>query len=124
MLNKSEYAGMCILDLSKVLFYEFHYDYIKNKYDNNSRLLFIDTGSLTYEIITKDVYEDFSKDKEMFGFSNHSTNSKYYDDSNELVVGKMKDETSVVAVKEFLDESRRCTCFWEMVVVSIKKQRV
>ena len=99
MLNKSEYAGMCILDLSKVLFYEFHYDYIKNKYDNNSRLLFIDTGSLTYEIITKDVYEDFSKDKEMFGFSNHSTNSKYYDDSNKLVVGKMKDETGVVAVK-------------------------
>ena len=37
-LNKSAYIGMCILELSKVLIYKFHYDYIKNKYGNNSRL--------------------------------------------------------------------------------------
>ena len=47
--------------------------YIKNKYGNNSRLLFTDTDSLMYEIKTEDVYEDFSKDKEMFHFSNCST---------------------------------------------------
>ena len=41
--------------------FEFHYDYIKNQYDNNSRLLFTDTGSLMYEIKTKDYSEDFSK---------------------------------------------------------------
>ena len=50
--------------------YKFHYDYIKNKYGNNSRLLFTDTESLIYEIKTEDVYEDFSNDKEIFGFSN------------------------------------------------------
>ena len=74
--------------------YEFYYDYIKNKYGNNSRLLFTDTDndSLMYEIKIDDVYEDFSKDKEMFDFSGYSVNSKYYDDSNELVVGKMKDQ--------------------------------
>ena len=55
---------MCILELSKVLTYEFHYDYIKNKYGNNSRLLFKDTDSLMYEIKTKDVYEDFRNYKE------------------------------------------------------------
>ena len=54
---------MCILELSKVLMYEFHYDYIKNKHGNNSRLLFTDTYNLKYEIRTEDVYEDFSKDK-------------------------------------------------------------
>ena len=54
---------MCILELSKVLMYEFHYDYIKNKHGNNSRLLFTDTDNLKYEIRTEDVYEDFSKDK-------------------------------------------------------------
>ena len=46
-----------------------------------------------YETITGDVYEDFSNDKEMFDFSNYSTKSKYYDNSNKLVVGNMKDET-------------------------------
>ena len=61
--------------------YEFHYDYIKNKYGYNSRLLFLDTNSLMYEIKTKDDYEDFSSDKEMFNFSNYSTKWKYYDNS-------------------------------------------
>ena len=65
------YVGICILDLSKVLMYKFHYDCIKNK-DNNSRLLFRGTDSLMYELKTEDVYEDFSKDKEMFNFSNYS----------------------------------------------------
>ena len=62
---------MCVLDLIKVLMYEFHYDYIKNKYGNNSRLLFTDTDRLMYEIKTEDAYEGFSNDKEMFGFSNY-----------------------------------------------------
>ena len=63
--------------------YEFHYDYIKNKYDNKSRLLFPDTDSLMYQIKTEDVYKDFSSNKEMFDFSNYSTKSKYYDNSME-----------------------------------------
>ena len=56
-----------------MLMYEFHYDYSKNKYGNNSRLLFTDTDSLMYEIKTEDVSEDFSDDTEMFDFSNYST---------------------------------------------------
>ena len=55
-LNRLAYIGMCILELSKVLMFEFHYDYIKNKYGNNSRLLLTDTDSLMYEITTEDVY--------------------------------------------------------------------
>ena len=94
---------MCILELTKVLIYELHYDYIKNKYGNKSRLLFRDTHSLMYEIKTEDVYEDFSNDKEMFDFSNYSTKSKYYDNSNNLVVGKMKDETTGFAIEEFVE---------------------
>ena len=100
-LNKPAYIGMCILELSKVLRYEFHYDYLKNKYGNNSRLLFRDTDSSMYKIKTEDDYKDFSNYKEMFGFRNYSTKSKYYDNSNKLVVGKMKDETSGVAIEEF-----------------------
>ena len=47
-LNKPAYIGICILELSKVLLYEFHHDYIKNKYSNKSRLLFTDTDSLMH----------------------------------------------------------------------------
>ena len=78
-LTKPAYIGICILELSKVLMYEFRYDYIKNKCGNNSRLLFTDTDSLMHEIKTEDVYKDFSNDKEMFDFSNYSAKSKYYD---------------------------------------------
>ena len=63
-LNKPAYIGMCVLELCKVLMYKFHYDYIKNKYDNKSKLLFTDTDSLMYEIKTEDVYEDFNVDRE------------------------------------------------------------
>ena len=72
-LSRPAYIGMCVLELSKILMYEFHYDYIKNKHGNNSRLLFTDTDSLMYEIKTGDVYEDFSSNKEMLDFSNYST---------------------------------------------------
>ena len=81
--------------------YELHYDYIKNKYDNKSKLLFTDTDSLMYEIKTEDIYEDFSNNKGMFYFSNYSTKSKYHDDTNKLVIAKMKNETAGVAIEEF-----------------------
>ena len=77
---------------------EFHYEYIKNKYGNNSRLLFTETDSSMYEIKTEDIYEDFSKGKEMFDFSNYSAKPKYHNDSNKLVVGKMKYEAAGVTI--------------------------
>ena len=56
---------MPILGLSKVLLYKFHNYYIKSKHSNKSRLLVTDTDSLMYEIKTEDVYEHFSKDKDV-----------------------------------------------------------
>ena len=56
-----------------------------------------------YEFKTEDVYEYFSSDKEKFDFTNYSTKSKYFDNSNKLVIGKMKDETGVVAIEDLLD---------------------
>ena len=102
MLNKPAYSGLHILEFTKVLMCEFHYDYIKNKYSNNSKLLFTETDSLTYEIKIEDIYEDFSNDKEMFGLSYYSTNSKYYDNSNKLVAAKTKDETASVVIEKFV----------------------
>ena len=101
--NEASYIGLCRIDLSKILMYEFHYDYIKNKYDTNSRLLFTDTDSLMYGIKTEGVCEDFSSNREMFNVSNYSAKSKCYDNSNKLVISKMRDESNGVAIKEFLD---------------------
>ena len=54
------------------------------------------------EIKFEDVNKDFSSDKEMFDFSNYLTKSKCYDNSNKLVIGKMKDETRGGAIEEFV----------------------
>ena len=74
---------------------------MKNRYGNNSRLLYTDIDSIIYEIKTKDAYEHFSKGKQMFDFSNYSAKSKCHDDSNKLVVDKMKNKTAAVTIKDF-----------------------
>ena len=60
--NKPVYLGMSILDLSKSLMYDFHYNYIKTKYGDKVKLFFTDTDSLAYEITTKDFYKDINPD--------------------------------------------------------------
>ena len=74
--------------------FEFHYNYIKNKHGNNSRLLFTDADSLMYEIKTEDVYENISKGRKIFDFSNYSTKPNCFDNYNKLVAGKMNNETT------------------------------
>ena len=80
--------------------YEFHYKYIKTKY--NAKLLFRDTESLIYEIKTVDLYEDFYEDKNLFDFSDHPRDSKFFDLVNENVIGKMKDEFKWNIISEFV----------------------
>ena len=101
-LNRPAYVGMCILDLSKTLMYDFHYNYIKEKYGDKSKLLFTDTDSLTYEIEAEDVYRDFWDDKDRFDNSDYPENSPYFDKTNKKVIGKFKDEAAGIPITEFV----------------------
>ena len=93
---------MCILNLSKTLMYDFHDNYIKNKYNNKARLLFTDTDSLTYEIGTEDVYRDFWNDKDTFDNSDYPENSPCFNKTNKKVIEKFKDEASGIPIIDFV----------------------
>ena len=93
-LDKPSYVGMSILDLSKTLMYDFHYNYIKKKYSDGVQLLFADTDSLTYHIKTEDAYSDFFADRELFDNSDYPENSKFCFKENKKVIGKFKDEAA------------------------------
>ena len=101
-LDKPSYVGMCILDLSKVLMYDFHYNFIKAKYGDRAKLLFTDTDSLCYHIQTDDVYEDLYKYRDMFDNSDYSKSSKFFFDENKKVIGKMKDEAAGNPITSFV----------------------
>ena len=109
-LNRPAYVGMCILNLSKTLMYDFHYKYIKEKYGNKVKLLFTDTDSLTYEIKAEDVYQDFWNDKNKFDNRDYQENSPYYCNANKKVIGNLKDEACGVPITEFVGlKSKMCS---------------
>ena len=103
--NKPVYLGMCILDLSKTLIYDFHYNYIKQKYGDKAKLLFTDTDSLMYEIQTEDFYKDISEDvKDRFDTSDYPPNhpSGIPSGLNKKVIGMFKDEAGGKVIDEFV----------------------
>ena len=102
LLNRPVYVGMCTLDLSKTLMYEFHYNYVKRKYGEKAKLLFTVTDSLTDEIETEDVYSDFWNVKDKFDNSDYSPDSSYFNNSNKNVIGKFKDEAAGIPITEFI----------------------
>ena len=104
-MNKPVYLGMCILDLSKTIMYDFHYNYIKPKYGDKAKLLISDTDSLMYEIETEDFYKDISEDvKNRFDTSDYPENhpSGIPTGKNKKVLGMMKDEAAGKIIKEFV----------------------
>ena len=104
-MNKPVYLGMSILDLSKTLMFDFHYEYIKPKYGEKAKLLFTDTDSFLYEIETEDFYKDIAEDvKVRFDTSEYPEKHKsgIPTGENKKVIGKFKDETASLPIQEFV----------------------
>ena len=80
--------------------YDFHCNFIKKNF--NAELLFTDTDSVTYEIKSEKFFEEFFKWKDLLDFCNYSKDSKFYDDVNKKVIGKMKDEYGGVITDQFI----------------------
>ena len=104
VFDKPIYCGMSILDLSKTLMYDFHYDYIKKKYGDDAKLLMIDTDSLMYEIHTEDFFEDIKDDvMEKFDTSDFpKDHPSGIQGKNKKVIGIMKDEAAGRIIEEFV----------------------
>ena len=103
--DKPVYLGMSILDLSKTLMFDFHYNYIKMKYGDKAKLLFTDTDSLMYEIRTEDFYEDIKGDvKDRFDTSDYPSNhpSGIPTGCNKKVLGTFIDEAGGKIIDEFV----------------------
>lgn len=103
MLKKPIYTGFSVLHLSKLLMYQFHYDYILPKYGvDRVKLLFTDTDSLTYLIFTEDIYKDMKEEQHLFDTSDYPKDHFLYSIENKKVIGKFKDENAGSPVMEFV----------------------
>ena len=102
-MNKPIYLGLSILEISKILMYEFWYDYMKPKYGNNVKLCYMDTDSFIMNIKTKDFFEDIASDIEKrFNTSNYEVNIPLPTGKNKKVIGLMKDELGGKIIMEFV----------------------
>ena len=102
-MNKPIYLGLSILEISKILMYEFWYDYMKPKYNDNVKLCYMDTDSFVMNIETEDFYEDIANNVEKrFDTSNHEVNRPLPTGKNKKVIGLMKDELGEKIIAEFI----------------------
>ena len=103
VMNKPIYLGQAILDLSKIIMYKFHYDYMVPNYGKKLNLCYMDTDSLIYSIETGDFYKDIADDvKERFDTSGYLLNTPLPTGLNKRVIGLMKDELGGEIMEEFV----------------------
>ena len=109
-MNKPIYLGLSILEISKILMYEFWYDYMKPKYNNDVKLCYMDTDSFVMHIKTNDFYKDIASDVEnRFDTLNYEVNTSETTahrplptGKNKKVIGLMKDELGGKIITEFV----------------------
>ena len=93
------------------------------KKDFDAELLLTDTDSLTYEIKSENIYQEFFKWKDLFDFSNYSKDSRFFDGTNKKVIGKMKDEFCGTIVSEFVRLKSKMYSIKKLMVKNIIQQK-
>ena len=125
MINKPVYLSQVILDLSKIIMYEFHNDYMKPTYGDNPQLCYIYTDSLVYHIKTEDFYTDILNDVPMrfntSGYSNRPCNRPLPIGMNRKVIGLMKDKLGGAIMTEFIALRPKLYSFRKLDGVEDKK---
>ena len=130
VMNKPVYLGQAMLDLSKIVMYEFHYDYMKQKYPEGLTLCYMGTDSLIYDIETDDLYKDIAEDiKDRFDTSGYNPNQPLPVGLNKKAIRLIKDEPGGEIMTEFVTlrpkmyaykmgsaESRKCKGIKKCVV--------
>ena len=102
-MNKPVYLALSILEISKILMYEFWYDYMKPKYGDNVKLCYMDTDSIIMHIRTEDFYKDIANDVEKrFDTTNYEVSRSLPTGKNKKVIGLMKDELRGKIMTEFV----------------------
>ena len=102
-MNKSVYLGLSILDMSKTVMYEFCYDYVKPKHDENAKLCYMDTGSFIVHEEIDDIYKDIAEDTETrCNTSNYELGWPLPKEKNKKVIGLIKDELGGKIMTEFV----------------------
>lgn len=101
-LNRPVYAGFTVLDFSKLVMFDFQYNYIRRKYGTRAKLLFTDTDSLCYHIRTNDVYQDMFENLHLFDTSSYPKEHFLHSMENCKKIGVMKDELKGhIIIEEF-----------------------
>ena len=102
-MNKAIYLGLSILDISKILMYEFWYDYMKPKYNDKVKLCYMDTDSFVMNIKTNDFYKDIANDVEKrFDTSSYEVNIPLLTGKNKKVIRLIKDKLGGGIITEFV----------------------
>jgi len=103
ILNKPIILGFSVLDQSKLLMYDFHYNFMLKKFKReNIDLLFTDTDSLCYHIRKQNPYDIMLENKERFDLSVYDKNTKMYNEENKGKVGCFKNESPNDPIVEFI----------------------
>ena len=123
-MNQPIYLGLSMLEISKIVMYEFWYDYMKKKYGHMVKLRYMDSDSLIMNIKTKDFYKDIAHDvEERLDTSNYDVDRPLPKRENKIVMGLMKDKLGGGIITEFVALRPKTYSYMTDEFIEIKKAK-